>query len=149
MSEAVLLSGHAIVAGFGVPGRAAADWLCDRDISYCVIELNPQTVQRCGRSGTHIIAGDVRHEQTLRDAGIERATLLILAVPDDHAVLEAVTVAKRLNPAVHVLARCAFTSVGLQATQRGAAEVVVAEQVVATEILRLLNQFDAVRQPPA
>ena len=37
------LENHAIVAGFGLPGRVAADWLADHGISYCVVELNPET----------------------------------------------------------------------------------------------------------
>ena len=68
------LTNHAIIAGFGVPGRAAADWLDDRGISHCVVELNPATVTRCGKSGVPIIAGDVCREDVLRQAGIEHAT---------------------------------------------------------------------------
>jgi CPA2 family monovalent cation:H+ antiporter-2 len=131
---------HAIVAGFGVPGRLAADWLAERGTPYCVVELNPQTVQRCGKSGTPIIAGSVADEATLRAAGIEAASMLIIAVPNDHAVLDAILIAKRLNPTIHIVARCAFTSAGLEATRRGADKVIVAEQVVANELVRLLEE---------
>lgn len=132
--------GHTIIAGFGIPGRAAADWLADRGLTYCVIEQNPQTVQRCGRAGTPIIAGDVRDEATLRAAGIEHAAALVLTVPDDRATLEAIAIARRLNPTARIVARCAFTSAGLEATRRGATSVIVAEQVVAHEIVRLLSE---------
>ncbi|HSU66634.1 MAG TPA: NAD(P)-binding protein [Tepidisphaeraceae bacterium] len=132
------LIGHAIVAGFGVPGRAVADFLASREIPFCVVELNRQTVERCAHRGVHIIEGDVCDEQTLRRAGAERSSLLVLAVPSDPAVLEAIRVARRLNPKLRIVARCRFISSGLEAHRRGASEVVVEEQVVGSEMTRLL-----------
>ncbi len=134
------LTNHTIVAGFGVPGRMAAEWLAERGLPYCVVELNPQTVQRCGKSVLHIIAGSIANEAIQREAGIETASQLILAVPDDQAVLEAVRIARRINPTVQIIARCAFTSAGLEAARRGADQVVVAERVVAGELVRILEQ---------
>ena len=133
------LSEHAIIAGFGVPGRAVADRLAARQVPFCVIELNPKTVERCSHVGVHIIAGDVCDENTLRQAGVETASLLVLAVPSDHAVLEAVRVARTLNPTLRIFARCRFISSGMEAHRRGADQVVVEEQVVASEFQRLLE----------
>ena len=133
------LTGHAIIAGFGVPGRAVADFLAARQVQFCVVELNPKTVERCSHNGVHIIAGDVCDEDTLRRAGVERATLLVLAVPNDVAVLEAVHVARRLSATVPILARCRFISTGMEAHRRGANHVVVEEQVVGSEMTRLLE----------
>jgi voltage-gated potassium channel len=139
MSEA--LTNHAIIAGFGVPGRVAADWLAEHGTPFCVVELNPTTVTRCGKYGVPIIAGDVNDEAILCQAGIERASTLILAVPNDQAVLSAITIARRLNPNIAVIARCNFISAGLQATRLGAREVIVAEQAVANELLRVLDSY--------
>lgn len=132
-------SGHAIIAGFGVPGRAVADLLAARQMPFCVIELNPQTVERCSHIGVHIIAGDVCAEEILRRAGVERATLLVLAVPSDAAVLEAVRLARRLSGSIRILARCRFISSGMEAHRRGASEVIVEEQIVAREFTRLVE----------
>jgi voltage-gated potassium channel Kch len=143
-----LLTAHAIIAGFGVPGRAVADVLAARQMPFCVIELNPQTVERCAHRGVHIIAGDVIDEQTLRRAGVERATLLVLAVPNEGAVLEAVRVARRLNSSVRIIARCHFISAGMEAHRLGANAVIVEEQVVASEMKRLLEtQTDGMISP--
>jgi len=134
-----MLSGHSIIAGFGVPGRAVAELLAARHQPFCVIELNPQTVERCAHVGVHIIAGDVCDEQTLLRAGVERAALLVLAVPSDPAVLEAVRVARRLNPGLRIFARCRFISSGMEAHRRGADEVIVEEQVVARELTQRID----------
>jgi voltage-gated potassium channel Kch len=147
-SATEVLNGHAIIAGFGVPGRAVADWLAARQVSFCVVELNPETVERCVHRGVHIIAGDVCNEQTLRDAGVDRATLLVLAVPSDPAVLEAVRVARRLSADVRIIARCRFISSGMEAHRRGANQVIIEEQVVGAEMTRLLDEMEEAAEQP-
>jgi voltage-gated potassium channel Kch len=140
------LRNHAIIAGYGVPGRAVADLLHARGVPFCVIELNPQTVTRCVAGGVHIIAGDAADEEVLRSAGIERATLFAATMPTDAAVLTAVAAARRLNPSVRIFARCRYVSTGIQASGRGADEVIVAEQIVAREFERLVDS-DLNRRP--
>jgi monovalent cation:H+ antiporter-2, CPA2 family len=130
---------HAIIAGFGIPGRMIAENLHRRGMSYCVIELNAATVERCAHRGVPIIVGDARDEHALRNAGIERATLVAVTLPDEPIALEAVTAIRRLNPTARIIVRCAYTSSGLDATRRGANDVVVAEQIVANEFSRLID----------
>jgi monovalent cation:H+ antiporter-2, CPA2 family len=130
--------GHAIIAGFGLPGREVANILQLRGVSFCVVEMNPAVVGRCQIAGLQIIEGDVAQEQTLRRAGIESASLLVLSVPDERVVLTAVKLARQLNPLVRIIARCHYTSAGMLAKQYGAEAVVVAEQVVAEELKGLV-----------
>jgi CPA2 family monovalent cation:H+ antiporter-2 len=134
-----LLSNHAIIAGYGIPGRAVGEKLFLSKTPFCVIEMNRQTVERCAHGGVQIIEGDVASESVLRQAGIERAALFVAAVPNETAVLEAVRIARRLNPRVHILARCNFISAAMEARRRGANHVVAEEQLVAEEFSRLLD----------
>jgi voltage-gated potassium channel Kch len=133
------LSGHAIIAGYGVPGRAFAEWMTLKQLPYIVIEKNESIVERCSATGTTIIAGDVRSELAMLHAGIERASLLALTVPIESVVLEAITIARRLNPKVRIIARLQYISAGLDAVRRGADEAVVAEELAAREFVRLLE----------
>jgi CPA2 family monovalent cation:H+ antiporter-2 len=133
------LSGHAIIAGYGVPGRAFAEWMTIRKLPYIVIEQNESIVQRCSATGASIIAGDVRSEHAMLRAGIERASLLALTVPIENVVLEAVSIARKLNPKVRIIARVQYISAGLDAVRRGADEAVVAEELAAREFVRLLE----------
>jgi voltage-gated potassium channel Kch len=137
--ESIPLQPHAIIAGFGVPGRAIAEWLTTHGIPYVVIEQNEPIVERCAGTGVPIAAGDVRDEQVLKRAGIERATIFAIAVPIESVVLEAVRVARRLNPTVRIIARCTYISGGLEAARRGADETIVAEEIAAKEFIRLLD----------
>jgi voltage-gated potassium channel Kch len=125
---------YVVIAGFGLPGRTLVEKLRRTSAGYQVIELNPKTVERAAAGGVNIVAGDASNLQTLRMAGVERATLVALMVPNDEVVLKAIPYVRQLNPKVPIIARCAFTSTGLEAMRRGANSTIVAEQVVAREL---------------
>jgi monovalent cation:H+ antiporter-2, CPA2 family len=125
---------YVVVAGFGLPGRTLVDFLVREKIEYTVVELNTQTCQRAAAGGIHIIAGSATDPEVLRQAGAERATLIALMVPNDEVVLTAVGHARRMNKTAHIIARCSFTSSGLEAVRRGADQSLVAEQVIAREL---------------
>ena len=131
--------GHAIIVGFGLSGRAAANALIARGIPICVIERNVDTVRRCSIAGLRIFHGDATDEAVLRRAGIETALLFAATMPSEHAVMEMVGLARRLNPSVKIIARCEYVSTGMKLTRRGADEVVIAEQVIAEEFSKLVE----------
>jgi CPA2 family monovalent cation:H+ antiporter-2 len=121
----------------GIPGREVVNLLETRHIEYVVVELNPLTVSRCATGGLNIVQGDIADENVLKRAGIERATLVALAIPDDAAVLRAIDLIRRLNPKARTLARCRRVSTALEAGRRGADDVVSEEQLIGAEFARL------------
>ena len=72
-----------------------------------------------------------RNKECLRQAGIEHAQLLAVAIPNDDVMLEVVAAARRIHPTIPIIARCVYTSAGFRAMREGAEQIVVAEQVVA------------------
>jgi voltage-gated potassium channel Kch len=64
---------------------------------------------------------------------LEHAAALAVAMPDEKIALETVRLAHEMAPGLTIIARCTFSSAGMKASQLGATEVVVAEQVVARE----------------
>ncbi len=131
-----------IIAGYGIPGRFVAEFCDKHGIPYVVIERNPTIVLRCQSAGTRIIEGDSRDAQTLRDAGIAESTDIAITLPDDLVVLDTIATAKRLNPSIRIIARATFVSCGMEATRRGADDVVVAEQIVAKEFARIIAKSE-------
>ncbi|HEV2294012.1 MAG TPA: NAD(P)-binding protein [Tepidisphaeraceae bacterium] len=129
-----------IIAGYGIPGRHVADSLSKAGVPFIIIERNPTVALRCRSAGTQIIEGDSRDAQTLRDAGIEESTELAITLPDDVAVLDTIATARRLNPSIRIIARATYVSGGMEATKRGADEVVIAEQVVAQQFAREIEK---------
>jgi voltage-gated potassium channel len=128
------MNGFVVVAGFGLPGRTLVEELRRQSIDYQVIELNPTTVSRAAIGGCNITVGDASDPEILRKAGVERATMVALMVPNDAVVLKAVGHVRQINPKVLIIARCAFTSTGLEAMRQGANATIVAEQLVAREL---------------
>ena len=142
------LTGHAVIAGFGVPGRAVADLVHAQGMSFCVIERNDATVERCRKSGLCMVEGNAGDPAVLRKAGLDRAVLFACTVPNDAAMYEAVAEARRLNPKVRILARCRYVSSGIEAIRRGADDVVVEEQAVAQGFEALLHSEPLSAAPP-
>jgi len=133
-------AGPVVVAGFGLAGRYVADLLDHGDIEYVVVEKNAVTVETQGCLGRRIIQGDVAEESTLRSAGIERASILALTIPDEQAVLQSTSLARRINPDIYIIARTTYASVGIKASQLGADDVVKAEQAVALQFYERLRR---------
>jgi monovalent cation:H+ antiporter-2, CPA2 family len=129
---------HVIIIGFGLSGRAVVNTVIEQGVSYTVIERNEQVVDRCRPGGLHIIRGDAREGDVLRQAGIERATEVTVTVPNDAEAFAIVEQARKLTPTARIIARCTFVSGGIEAARRGASDTVIAEQVVAAEFARVM-----------
>lgn len=98
-------AGHAIVAGFGRSGKAAARILQRAGIPLVIVEINHSIFGGLGKEGLSAIWGDITGEEILKAAGIENARMLLMSLPDQNTVRLAVQRARRLNPHVTVIAR--------------------------------------------
>jgi CPA2 family monovalent cation:H+ antiporter-2 len=99
------LIGHAIVAGFGRSGRAAARILQRAGIPVVIVEINHSIFGGLGNEGFSGIWGDITGEEILKAAGIESARILMMTLPDQHTVRLAVQRARQLKPDITVVAR--------------------------------------------
>jgi len=108
--QATSLKNHAIIAGFGLNGRNIARVLKLLEIPYSILDINPVTVRKYKSHGEPIHYGDIDRADNLKTIGISRASLLIIAVSDMEACMRAIKLAKKLNPALKVIARSNFLS---------------------------------------
>ena len=97
--------GHVIVAGYGRSGRTVARVLRAAGIPLVVVESNYALFSDMTTEGLDAVWGDITREEVLRAAWIENARILVLTVPDRSTVHLSVECARRLNPAVLVVAR--------------------------------------------
>jgi CPA2 family monovalent cation:H+ antiporter-2 len=132
--------GHVIIVGFGLAGRCVADLLDRTNHSYTIIERNPITVETQRALGRDILEGEVTEAETLVKAGLNTASILALTIPDEEAVLQATSLARRLRPQIYIIARTNYSSQGMKASQLGADEVIKAEQAVALQFYEKLSQ---------
>ena len=136
---------HVIIAGFGCGGRFIAEFLHEQRTPFVLVELNEHTVQTQCELGVDAIFGNIADADVLHQAGIETASVLALTVPDESAALRATELARRIRPDIHIIASTRHTSTGMQARQRGADQVIVAEQVVGLDFRRRIADFLAGR----
>lgn len=122
---------HVVIAGFGPVGRHLAARLSLQQISYTVIELNPNTVKRQSQLGKSIVYGDVTTPEVLESAGMRRADAFVLTIPDDDASHRAIAIARQLAPGVFIACRTSYLSGAFRAYEAGADHAVVEEVVTA------------------
>ena len=99
------LTNHYIVCGFGRVGRRIAQELCARKVPFVVIDRDPQRIEQAETDCFIFVQGDSTSDQTLLDAGIERAKGLITAVVDEADSVFIVLSARQLNPGLFITAR--------------------------------------------
>ncbi len=134
------IDGRVIIAGFGLAGRCVADLLDQEHLPYAIIERNPVTVETQRALGREVIEGNATDAETLLEAGLNDAVILALTIPDEEAVLQATSLARRLRPKLYIIARTNYSSQGMRASQLGADDVIKAEQAVALQFYDRLSR---------
>ncbi len=136
------LSGHIIVAGYGLNGRNLAHVLKESGIPYIILELNPVTVREAAAEGEPILFGDVSSPTILKEAGIGRAKAIVFAISDPLMTRRGVRAAKTLNPAVFAIVRTRYTTEIDGLLRSGADDVIPEEFETSIEIFtRVLEKF--------
>jgi CPA2 family monovalent cation:H+ antiporter-2 len=131
---------HTIVAGYGVNGRNLVQVLRETEIPFVVVDLDGETVHQEQKKGVPIVFGDITHPQVLRRLDIQDARALVLAISDPIATRRAVTVARQLSPAIHIIARTRYLRDIEDLRVTGADQVVPEEFETSIEIFSLVLQ---------
>jgi len=135
---------RAIVVGYGPVGQTVTQLLLDNEIEPTVIELNLDTVRRLKAFDVRAIYGDASRPEVLAEAGIARATSLILTSGAGSRDEEIIRRAKEINPAVLVLARAQYVRELPKLQQAGADDAFSAEGEVALAFTaRILERLGA------
>jgi len=114
------LKDHYIICGYGRVGRGAAEELRHAGVPFVVVDINPERVERAILAGLLAVAADSTHDQTLRQAGVERARGLVAALATDADNLFVLLSAKGLNPRIYVATRAAEEGADAKMRRAGA-----------------------------
>lgn len=140
--EPAFLVNQVIIAGFGLNGQNLARVLKETGIPYVILDLNPDTYRRISRAGEPIIFGDASSSVILKEAGIDRAKALVIALNDPRATRRAVSLARQLNPEIFIIVRTRFASEIEELYTLGASDVIPEEFETSIEIfVRVLEKF--------
>jgi CPA2 family monovalent cation:H+ antiporter-2 len=141
------VSGHVIIAGYGLNGRNLARVLRAAGIPYRIIELNIESIRAGRKQGEPILYGDGTRREVLHAARIEAARVLVVAISDATATRRIAALAREMNPNLHIIVRTHFVSEmnGLYAL--GVQQVIPEEFETSLEIFaRVLREYGLSRQ---
>ncbi len=99
------LKKHTIICGFGRLGSSIAEKLAASNSPFVVIEKDPERFMQAFELGYLAIEGQATEDQILMQAGLERATHVVAAVPNFAENIVITMDARELNPAVILIAR--------------------------------------------
>ena len=123
--------GGTIVVGYGEVGQTVTDALTDAGAQYTVVD-------RTDLEGVDVV-GDASEPETLREAGIDEASAVILALPDDTTAEFTALVARDSSTDVEIIARVEESQSIPKMYQAGADYVLalatVTGRMLASEIL--------------
>lgn len=118
------LNDHYILCGYGRVGEEIAREFVERDLSFVVIENNPEAVQRLYDAGHPMIEGDAASDEVLIEGGVRRARTLLAASDSDSGNTYITLTAKALNPEIFVVARAGKRESEGRARRAGADRII-------------------------
>jgi len=136
LSSTPPLDGHVLLCGFGRVGSAIGEALETFAIPYVVIETDPDIVKSLRTRRVPAVFGDAAQRVILAAAQVERASLVILAVPENDRARQAVRRIRASNPTVQILARVHDLAWRARLMDAGAAEVIQPEEEAASTLIR-------------
>jgi CPA2 family monovalent cation:H+ antiporter-2 len=130
------LHDHVVIVGWGRVGRHIAELLGRLDVPRLVIETNASVADRLRAAGVDTLFGDAANSEILRHAGLNRARALVVTVPDQATAQIIVAAARRLAPALHIIARAATREGANGLATLGANEIVLPELEAGVQVVR-------------
>lgn len=136
------LEQHLVIIGFGLNGRNVARAAKTTGIPYMIIEMSPDTIRGERAKGEPIFYGDAIHEEVLRHACIESATVVVIAINDPTATRGITESVRKLSRKAHVIVRTRYLMEMQALYELGADEVIPEEFETSVEIFsRVLSQY--------
>lgn len=103
--EKKTLKNLVILVGYGRVGRHLSKKMEAAGMDYVVVDQNHEIVESIRQSGKHAIVGDATHIETLQEAAIDKASALVVAVPNPYEARRIVSIAREMKPDISILAR--------------------------------------------
>ncbi len=125
------LRNHVIICGYGKYGKEIAAHFLAHRVPFVVIEYDEKEVEfiQKGEAKILYVQDDATHDEALIKAGIEHASALISALPDDAENVFTVLSARQLNPHVNIISRAKDPKSQRKLLRAGANHVVMPEQI--------------------
>jgi CPA2 family monovalent cation:H+ antiporter-2 len=130
-----------IVIGFGPAGRAVSERIAEIGCRVVVVDENPAAARDARSLGYGVVTGDARYGEVLEHAGLQRASLVVVTVPETTTVLQIVRYVRLHASTAQVLVRARFHRYLPDIQAAGAHAVVDEEHEVGRLIARAYEEL--------
>ena len=138
------MENHIIVCGYGRNGKQAVDKLRDYKQEYIIIEQDQQVIDDCGLDNINFVRGNANEDEVLIKAGIEKASTLITALPEDADNLFVVLSARQLNKNLKIISRATEDSSYKKLKLAGADNVILPDTIGGQHMASLIVSPDLI-----
>ena len=123
------LNNHIIICGYGRNGKQAATKLLAYKKPFVVIEKDKESVEKNQSDLIPFIEGNANEDDILNKAGIDRASTLISALPNDADNLFVVLSARQINKKIHIISRASQEASYSKLKLAGANNVILPDKI--------------------
>ena len=123
-----------VLIGYGRVGSHIGGLICGRGEGLTVIEDQKDMAAAAREAGATVIVGDATKESILRQAGLDTASTLLIAIPEGVEAGAIVRRARAINPKLVIVARAHSDEEVDDLVRRGADHVVMAERETASRM---------------
>lgn len=120
---------HYIVCGFGRVGRNAAQELHSEKRAFVVVDPDPHAIEDARGLGYAAILGDATEDRVIRQAGVDRASGLLVTTASDAVNVFITLTARSFNQQLLIVARASIETSESKLIKAGANKVIAPEVV--------------------
>jgi CPA2 family monovalent cation:H+ antiporter-2 len=128
----------AIVVGYGPVGRSVHKVLQDAGLSTVIIDMNMDTVTALHAEGQAAIYGDASNQGVLEQAGVGRASHLVVTLPNASHRAAVVIASRAISESVRIVVRARYLREREELERSGASAAVFEEAEAAVALARLV-----------
>lgn len=132
------LENHYIICGYGRVGHRLAEDLQRAGRPFVVIERDPEVLDDQALDGMLHLVGDAQDEETLLQAGLNRARGIILALPEDSFNVFVTLTVREMNPNIFILSRTIDHTNRSKLLHAGADKVIAPNEVGADRMAQVI-----------
>ncbi len=123
------LSNHIIICGYGRNGKQAAKKLLAHEKPFVIIEKNKEIIEKFQREHLAFVYGNANEDEVLLEAGVDRASTLISALPNDADNLFIVLSARQINKGMRIISRASQETSYKKLKLAGANNVILPDRI--------------------
>ena len=131
---------HKIICGGGRTGNIVADEFGKEGLDFVVIEHDAEVAKELRKKDIALVEGDATKDETLIEAGVERASGLVSTLPSDCSNLLLCITARDLNTNLELVARASSQEAAKRLYSIGAKKVVIVEEIGGRRLARSLTK---------